>query len=197
METRSIFPVTLEFRQSHGGRGIISGSFPYNSQATIASSGRVRKERFEPKSFDFAINQEPEREINFLSGHSMDRPLASRRAGTLEFEDRADALAFEATMPLDDEQPSWVRDFLLARRAGMIGGLSPGFRVPPRSVVPDAEFLEPEAGNPGVMIRVIRHAVLHEISAVTRPAYGGTEITERDDLSVPFWHSDPEALRWL
>ena len=199
METRSIFPVDLEYRQGPGGRGVISGSFPYGQQATIGRSGRVRKERFESKAFDFAVNQEPEREINFLFGHSMSRPLASRRAGTLVLEDRADALAFEATMPIEDEQPSWVRDFLLARRAGLVGGVSPGFTVPPRSVVPNAEDLIPEPGNPGVLIRVVRHAVLHELSAVTRPAYDGTELTERDDglYTGPYWQLDNEALRWL
>ena len=200
METRSIYPVDLEYRQGRGGRGIISGSFPYGQLATIGRAGRVRKERFSPKAFDFAINQEPEREINFLSGHSMNRPLASRRAGTLELDDRVDVLAFEATMPVESEQPSWVVDFLLARRAGLVGGISPGFLVPPRDVVPDAEYLEPEPGNPGVMIRVIRHAVLTELSAVTRPAYDGTELTERSSDALdtaPYWQLDMEMLRWL
>ena len=199
METRSVYPVDLECRQGPGGRAIIAGSFPYGRQATIGRTGRVRKEKFNSRAFDFAINQEPEREINFLLGHSMNRPLASRRSGTLALEDRDDALTFEATMPVEDDQPSWVRDFLRARRSGLIGGISPGFTVPPRSVVADAELLEPEVGNPGVFIRVVRHAVLFELSAVTRPAYDGTELVERaEDLeTAPFWQLDNEALRWL
>ena len=199
METRSVYPVVLEYRQGRGGRGIISGRFLYGALATIGRTGRVRKERFDPKAFDFAVNQEPEREINFLSGHDFARPLASRSAGTLVLEDSAAALSFEATLPPEDEQPTWVRDFVLSRRAGLIGGVSPGFFVPPRSVVADAEYLEPEPGNPGVMIRGIRHAVLIELSAVTRPAYDGTELTERaQDLETgPYWQIDTEALRWL
>ena len=199
METRSVYPVDLEYRQGRGGRGIFSGSFAYGVLATIGRTGRVRKERFDPKAFAFAVAEETDREINFLSGHDMGKPLASRSAGTLVLEDTAEALLFEATLPPEDEQPTWVRDFVLSRRAGLVRGISPGFTVPPRSVVADAEYLEPEPGNPGVMIRGIRHAVLHELSAVTRPAYDGTELTERaeDLITGPYWMVDTEALRWL
>ena len=58
----------------------------------------------------------------------------------------------------------------------MIGGISPGFRVPPRAVVPDGERLEPEPGNAAVQVRVIQNAVLSELSIVTRPAYSETDI---------------------
>ena len=64
METRSVYPVVLEVRQ--GGREIF-GRFPYNSLATMASRGRVRKERFSPRAFRFAID-DPDREINLLVG---------------------------------------------------------------------------------------------------------------------------------
>ena len=201
LETRSVFPVDLEYRQGPGGRGIYSGSFPYGQQATIGRAGRVRKERFSSRAFRFAVDEEPEREINFLFGHSMNRPLASRRAGTLQLEDRPDALVFEATLPVEAEQPSWMRDFVLAQRGGLVGGLSPGFQVPPRTVVPDAEHLEPEAGNPGVFVRVVNHAVLLEMSAVTRPTYTGTELEERAGQEAvvkgPYWQLDSEMLRWL
>ena len=200
METRSIYPVELELRQE-GGRPVISGAFPYNNMATIARTGRVRKERFSPRAFDFAINQEPDREINFLLGHSFNRPLASRRAGTFQLEDGPDAVRFEAHLPAESDQPSWVRDFLLAHRAGMLRGISPGFSVPPRSVVANAEEAIPEPGNPGVYIRQINAAVLGEFSAVTRPAYEGTELVERaedlDHLVDSLWTPPTEHYRWL
>ena len=63
--------------------------------------------------------------------------------------------------------------------AGLMVGVSPGFRVPPLDVVPGAETLEPEPGNPGVSIRVIREAVLTELSIVTRPAYPDTGVATR------------------
>ena len=54
---------------------------------------------------------------------------------------------------------------------GLSVGLSPGFNVPPPDVVPGAEELVPEPGNPDVLIRIIHAAVLFELSIVTRPAY--------------------------
>ena len=57
--------------------------------------------------------------------------------------------------------------------------ISPGFMVPPRDILPDAEGLEPEPGNPAVQVRVIRQAVLTELSIVTRPAYSDTGVDVR------------------
>ena len=65
--------------------------------------------------------------------------------------------------------------------AGLMVGLSPGFVVPPASVVPDAERFEDEPGNPGVQIRVIRAAVLREFSVVTAPAYPDAAVDLRAD----------------
>lgn len=174
MEARAVWPV-LELRRA-GNR--LTGAFPYRSTATIRDRGRVRKERFEPGAFRFAV-EDPDREIHLLSGHSYDRPLASRSRGSLELEDRADALTFAAELPDEAARPTWMRDTVLALEAGLIGGVSPGFAVPPASAVPDAEGLEAEAGNPGVQVRVIRAAVLFELSLVTRPAYGETEVDLR------------------
>ena len=198
MEFHSSYPVELELRQV-GERPTISGTFPYNQLATTKSTGRVRKERIGSRAFDFSINQEPAREINFLYGHSMNRPLASRNAGSFELEDSAEALSFMATLPAESAQTSWQKDFILAQRSGLIGGVSPGFTVPPNSVVAGAESFVAEIGNPSVFIREIRHAVLYELSAVTRPAYNGTALLERaeDVESRRYWHLNLELLRWL
>lgn len=196
LETRSVYPVDLELRQD-GDRPVIAGAFPYGAQATIASRGRVRKERFEPRAFDFVVNQEVERDVNLLYGHDFNTPLANRSGGTLSLVDGEDALRFEATLPPEGEQPTWVRDALLAHRAGLIRGISPGFSVPPSTAVRNAERFEPEAGNPGVMIRVIRAAVLGELSLVSRPAYRETILDTRADAIQPYWQLDNEMLRWL
>ena len=178
LETRAIFPVEdLEFRQEGSGH-TLRGAFPYRSLATVRDRGRVRKETFGPRAFRFAVD-DAEREVHLLSGHSYDRPLATKRGGTLKLEDRDEALIFEATLPAEAAQPTWMRDTILALQGGLIGGISPGFRVPPASAVPDAERLVPEPGNPGVQIRQINQAVLHELSLVTRPAYPETEVDLR------------------
>ena len=165
----------LELR-AKGGR--IFGSFPYNRTATRRDRGRVRKESVRSRAFRFAV-EEPEREIHLLSGHEYSKPLASKRAGTLKLADTDDALEFEAALPAEGERPTWMRDTVLAVRGGLAPGVSPGFIVPPRAVVPDAEELIPEPGNPDVLIRRINHAVLIELSIVTRPAYPGTSAEVR------------------
>ena len=45
-----------------------------------------------------------------------------------------------------------------------------------------AEIDIPEPGNPGVSIRVIKHAVLYELSIVSRPAYGSTDVDLRAEV---------------
>ena len=53
----------------------------------------------------------------------------------------------------------------------------------------------PEPGNTSVYMREIREAVLLEVSAVARPAYGKTGIAQRDD---GLYITDNEDLyRWL
>ena len=167
----------LEIRRS-GGMRILSGRFNYGSMATIRDRGRVRKERFEPRAFRFAIEDET-RQLDILVGHDFGKPIASRKAGTLAIADSDDGVTFEARLP--DDPPSWVVDAERAIAAGLMTGLSPGFTVPPASAVPDAERLEPEPGNPGVQIRVIREAVLREFSIVTAPAYADAEVDLRGE----------------
>lgn len=169
---------SLEIRRQGDGRPKLSGSFPYNRTATVRATGRRRKESFAPRAFSFAV-EDPEREINFLLGHSFDKPLASKRAGSLVLTDSDDALRFEATLPLPEDQPTHVADAVKMIEGGLLLGISPGFVVPPRSTVPDAEEEVPEPGNPGVTVRVIRQAVLLELSAVTRPAYRETTVDVR------------------
>ena len=128
MERLTAWPGSLEIRQIGGAR-LLVGAFFYGTPAVIRDRGRVRKERFESRAFDFAINQEPARRIDLLVGHDFGKPIASRQAGTLTLVDGDDAVRFEATLP--DDPPSWVVDVERAVAAGLMTGLSPGFRVPP------------------------------------------------------------------
>lgn len=172
-----VYPLELEYRQR--GRHLL-GSFQYGSLGTIRDRGRVRKESFAPRAFRFAVESE-EHDINLLRGHSFDSPLASKRAGTLALEDTEEALSFDAELPPEANWPSWMSDTVLAVRSGLIRGISPGFRIPPASVVPNAEELIPEPGNPGVLIRRVNEAVLYELSLVTRPVFQDSEIEARQD----------------
>ena len=201
-----VFDGDLEIRAKGDGRSLV-GRFPYNSQATVRDRGRVRKERFSSRAFGWQIRefeklqaelakavaagieegladlreQLARRNVDLLSGHDFNRPIASMRAGTLKLTDSDDALSFEATLPAESRQPTWMRDAVLSVEGGLAPGISPGFRVPPASAVPNAEELIPEPGNPGVQIRQINQAVLSELSIVTRPAYVETEVEARED----------------
>lgn len=172
----------LELRRQGDGTRKMRGRFPYGKRAVLAAGGngrRPRKEEFAPGAFRFALN-DPDRNIHFLLGHSFDHPLASRKNGTLLFTDTADALVFDAILTVEIQRASWVQDFLAGFAAGLIAGISPGFRIPPPEAVPDAEETieeDPEEGN--ALIRIIKEAVLFEVSAVTRPVYEETEIEER------------------
>lgn len=133
-------------------------------------------------------------DTHLLYGHSFNRPLANRLSGTLDLRSDRAALTFRATLPAAERQPSWMQDAIKALEAGLVQGISPTFRVPPASVVPNGEELIPEPGNPGVMIRQINQAMLPELSLVTRPSYKESSVELRSDQLPP---PPSEATLWL
>lgn len=180
---RAVFDcIGLEYR-AKGRR--LSGRFPYGSTATISDRGAVRKERFQPRAFSFAI-EDPERTISLLRGHDFNAAIAVRspKFKSLELEDGDGGLNFEAILPPASQQATHLKDTLLDVQSGMLAGISPGFKIPPSSAVPDAEEFLPEPGNPGVEIRLIRAAVLYELSLVHRPSYKETSVELRHGESV-------------
>lgn len=163
----------LELRRN-GKRSKVVGRFPFLSLAVIADRGKVRKERLLPGAFDFTLD-DADAEVSFLFGHNFDTPLASRQAGTLALKSTDEALEFEADILPELEDVTHVRDAMTMLEAGLVTGISPGFRVPPAETVPEAERLDPEEGNPGVFIRSLSAVVLYELSLVTRPAYAESQ----------------------
>ena len=161
----------LETRQREEPIDVIRGFFPYESRGIINDRGSVRKEEFAANAFAFAIN-DPERELSFLYGHDFDNPIASRRAGTLDILDHRDGVGFEARLPKPELRTANQTQLLQLLRQKLIGGLSPGFRLPPvDSVGRQPKVIVPEKGNPGVNVQRILDAVLFEISAVQRATY--------------------------
>ena len=179
MEDHIVLPGELEIRQEGGAR-VLRGRFVYGDVAIRADRGRVRKESFSRGSLRFAID-DPERKIDILVGHDFGKPIASRQSGTLQIDDVGDAVTFEAMLPTPELTPSWVTDAEKAILNGTMTGLSPGFRVPPLSVVPRAEVLIPEPGNPGVARRQINEAVLREFSVVTAGSYNEASVELREE----------------
>ena len=177
METQIALPGNLELRQE-GGLRVMLGTFPYGTLATISDRGAVRKESFLPSALGYSIRDSNAR-IDVLIGHDWGKPIASRQSGTLQIRDTPQAVEFEATLP--NPAPSWVVDMERSIQGGIMTGLSPGFRVPPRSAVPNAESIVPEPGNPGVHVRQIRQAVLREMSVLTSGAYREATVELRGD----------------
>ena len=118
--------------------------------------------------------------IHILTGHDFNKPLGDLKAGNTRIWDSPEALHFETVLPDPENWPSWMADSVKAIRSDLANGLSPGFRIPPKDVVPNAETLIPEPGNPQVLIRKIMQANLFEMSIVTRPHYGGTDVSVRE-----------------
>ena len=157
--------VITELRATADG---LSGSFFYDSDIHVSDSGKVRKQRFKPGSFAYALEQ-PDREITLTLGDGS-RQLASKQSGSLVLKDTPQALRFEVKkLP----KTSYARDFLALLRAGSVApAVIPIFSRVPRSISKDADFDEEEKGNPGVFSRVFNSALLTGLSILMRPPRG-------------------------
>lgn len=158
---------SLELRRE-GGATRLLGSFPYQARAAL---GRGREETFAPRAFRSRIDAGEE--IYLLAGHSFDRPLASRGAGTLELRDGETALEIEARIAPEIAETTHGRDALAMLSAGLATGLSPGFRIA------EAEGAERVERSGGGVLRTVNAAELFEVSIVTRPAYDGAQVEAR------------------
>jgi len=177
----------LELRKRASGALALQGRFPYNKRAVLSDggrSGRPRKEAIASRAFAYRVD-DPKEDIHFLVGHTFDKPLASRGAGTLDLADSDDALSFTATITPEMQEVSYVRDILAGIAAGLTVGISPGFRLPPKRAVPEPERIEDEGSDPGngehnAIIRTVLQALLYELSVVTRPAYPESQVEARN-----------------
>ncbi|MEO0344473.1 MAG: HK97 family phage prohead protease [Pseudomonadota bacterium] len=164
----------VEIRQDQDGAVQLVGRFPYQSITILWDGGRTgqaRKEQIASRAFSKRISGDDD--IHLLIGHDFDRPLASRSAGNLRITEADDALSFSASISAKLRASPYVQDFLGALGAGLIRGLSPGFRVPDE---PQSETVRSDAGG---LLRTVNRADLFELSAVTVPAYPEAQIEAR------------------
>ena len=220
-DSHIVLPGELEVRK-RGTFNALGGKFPYSKTATVRDRGRVRKERVAPNGFGWQIRKFAElqeqlgeaieagvdaarvellqeelqrRNVHVLSGHDFNKPLGDMLSGTAKVTSTREALEFEVTLPAEDAMPTYMVDTVRQVQGGLLGGVSPGFRVPPATAVANAEELIPEPGNEGVMIRQINQAVLYEISLVTRPAYPSTDVEMRRESERQ--RAGGRLRRWL
>jgi len=159
----------LELRRDANGGARLTGRFPYGHETDLAPG---RAEVIEPRAFAARIAAGGD--IHLLAGHDYAKPLASRAAGTLTITDTPEGVVFEASV---DPGTTWARDFLAAHAAGLVRGLSPGFRVPA-----GGERIERRGDG---LVRRISGADLYELSAVTVPAYPAAQIEARNWAAKP------------
>src|SRR4051812_44333962 len=121
----------LELRASKGVRKL-RGRFPYKKRAVLSdggkNGGRPQKEEFLPGAFTYSLESD-EQEIHLLVGHSFDKPLASKKTGTLTFDDTDEALNFDAEITPEIADTSYGSDILKQIESGLAVGISPGFRI--------------------------------------------------------------------
>lgn len=159
----------LELRTSADGETVLLGRFPYSVPTVLQGGREQRREVFAARAFGASVADGGD--IHLLVHHDFDRPLASRDARSLTITDDDNALTFEARIAPEMRGVGYVKDFLGTLAAGLVGGISPGFRVPQGgdSVKRDDQGL----------LRVVRSADLVEISCVTKPAYPAAQIEAR------------------
>lgn len=176
----------IEYRTATGGvesdengfRGLVT---PFDVWTTIGDPARGGfKERVAPGTFAKTLQ---ERDIVFLWNHNTDKPLARSSVpegeGHLALrEDATAGLRAECPQPVDT---SYGRDLHALTRAKVVRGMSFGFEVVKDSWTDD----EGRASNASVGTqRTIHEVRLHEVSAVTFPAYTSTEFSARDAISA-------------
>ncbi|KAA8616262.1 HK97 family phage prohead protease [Salipiger aestuarii] len=159
----------LEIRTSASGETVLRGRFPYAVPTLLQGGRERRREVFQARAFGASVADGGD--VHLLVHHDFDRPLASRAAGTLDLTDDDDALTFEARLSLDLADVTHVRDFMGTLKAGLVKGISPGFRVPH-----GGDLVKRDGDG---LMRVVRSADLVEISAVTKPAYPAAQIEAR------------------
>lgn len=183
---------SLELR-TEGEETRLRATFPYGQETVLAAGGALGRERREiiaARAFSERVNSGAD--VHFLAGHDFDKPLASRNAGTLTLTDTDAALVIEARLSESMTHASYVRDFLAGHAAGLVTGLSPGFRVRQ-----GGERIE-DRGD--AIVRTVTAADLIEISAVTKPAYPSAQIEARNWQPIGEVANRmtrcPAAIRW-
>lgn len=172
--------MSIEYRTAAGG---VSGDgqsldglvTPFGVETTIGDpkAGGFR-EQIAPGAFTKTLQ---ERDVVLLFNHNTDMPLARTSAGNLSLHQADDGLRAEAT-PVET---SYGKDLLALTRAGVVKGMSFGFEV----VKDDWTDDDGRSSNPMTGTRrTIREVRLHEVSAVTFPAYESTTLSARDTVNA-------------
>lgn len=145
-----------ELKASGDGK-TITGVFP---TGVLTDLGCV-DEIIHPSAFDESLRSG--KNLFFLMNHDTAKPVANTSAGTLNIFKKSDGIHFTASL---DRNVNHANDLYLCVERGDISGVSVGF-----SII-DSEN--------DATTQIIKQAELHEISAVTFPAYEKSKISSRN-----------------
>lgn len=156
-ETRQVaFKVRAEGDGKLRGKAVV-----FNSETEI---GGVFREVFRPGAFTKSLQ---ERNIRMLWQHDTSLPMGSTKHGTLQLRQTNKALEIENDPPKKAPYDGFVENI----ERGDVDSMSFGFEVVQQKIT---------RGEEGEMdLREITEAKLFEVSPVTFPAYGETEIAKR------------------
>lgn len=128
-----------------------------------------------------AISEEVLRDVAFFYNHDLNtKPLARTRTGKLKFSIENDGVHMSAQI---NRERSDANDLYLAIRDGDIDGMSFMFRIE------GEEWTDLDTDYP--KRRITKIGYVQEVSAVNYPAYEGTSINARTNLSLD---GDKKAL---
>lgn len=177
--------MTIEYRTATGGASASGGKLtglvtPFGTETTIGDLKRGGfREKIAPGAFKKTLQ---ERDVVLLFNHNTDMPLArtsvSSGPGSLALrEDPAAGLRADS----EPVQTSYGQDLMALTRSGVVKGMSFGFEVVKDAWTDD----EGRSADPSVGThRTIQEVKLHEVSAVTFPAYQTTTLSARDAINA-------------
>lgn len=162
-ETRSGLPI--EVRAKDDGSVVVEGyAATYNNETVIAGMFR---EVIRPGAFRNAIARGDDVTLNI--NHNDNFLLARTKSGTLTLTEDEKGLLIRSE--LDPSDPDVAR-LVPKMKRGDLSEMSFAFSIPEGG----QEWTE---GADGLDVREIRDVMLHDVSVVATPAYGGTSIALR------------------
>lgn len=148
--------IPAEIRADGEGVKVAGCAAVFNQETDI---GGFFREVFLPGAFDKTIGKD---DVPFLIQHR-DLPLARTRSGTLKLAADGHGVRMESTLDADDPD---VARIVPKMKRGDLDKMSIAFRAV-------KERWDDTQDPP---LRTVEEAILYDVSIVTDPAYGGTEI---------------------
>jgi uncharacterized protein len=158
------------------GNKLSGTSAPFNRQTIIGNMKRGGfREKFRPGAFADYLSDDGD--VVLLAHHDTAKPMARLGAGTLRVRQMGDAIHWDAAC----NNTTFYNDTVEEVRSKAVKGTSFGFdAIEEVWTDDDGNLSDARSGTNREVVK----ATLPEISIVTFPAYGGTEVSTRDAVSA-------------